>query len=42
MPPIEETQAHVQMVLELYWGLLQRSLPTQARQVRVETASSER
>jgi hypothetical protein len=27
LPPFEETQAHVQMVLELYWALLQRSLP---------------
>lgn len=25
MPPIAETQAHVQMVLELYWALLQRA-----------------
>jgi soluble lytic murein transglycosylase-like protein len=27
MPPFAETQAHVHMVLELYWALLQRSLP---------------
>ena len=25
MPPIDETQAHVQLVMELYWVLLQRS-----------------
>ena len=25
MPPIAETKAHVQMVLELYWALLQRA-----------------
>jgi soluble lytic murein transglycosylase-like protein len=29
MPPYEETQAHVHMVLELYWALLQRNLPRQ-------------
>jgi soluble lytic murein transglycosylase-like protein len=27
VPPFPETQAHVHMVLELYWALLQRSLP---------------
>lgn len=42
MPPIEETQAHVQLVLELYWALLQRSLPGKARQMRLETASTDR
>lgn len=31
VPPIAETQAHVHMVLELYWALLQNSLPQQAR-----------
>jgi soluble lytic murein transglycosylase-like protein len=40
MPPIDETQAHVQMVLELYWALLQRSLPARAKHMRVETADS--
>ncbi|MDP1534084.1 MAG: lytic transglycosylase domain-containing protein, partial [Rubrivivax sp.] len=25
MPPFEETQAHVHLVMELYWALLQRS-----------------
>ena len=34
MPPIDETQAHVQMVLELYWGLLQRNLPR--RELRID------
>jgi len=37
MPDIAETQAHVQLVLELYWALLQRSLPAKARQIRIET-----
>jgi hypothetical protein len=27
VPPIAETQAHVHLVLELYWALLQSSLP---------------
>jgi soluble lytic murein transglycosylase-like protein len=35
MPPIEETRAHVQMVLELYWALLQRSLPAKADELKV-------
>jgi soluble lytic murein transglycosylase-like protein len=25
MPPIAETRSHVQLVLELYWAMLQRS-----------------
>ncbi|MBO9686213.1 MAG: lytic transglycosylase domain-containing protein [Mitsuaria chitosanitabida] len=33
MPDIDETQAHVHLVLELYWALLQRSLGAQARQM---------
>ncbi|MBV8501689.1 MAG: lytic transglycosylase domain-containing protein [Paucibacter sp.] len=37
VPDIAETQAHVQLVLELYWALLQRSLPATARQLRIET-----
>jgi len=32
MPPIPETQAHVQLVLELYWALLQNNLQRGARQ----------
>jgi len=35
MPPIDETQAHVHMVLELYWALLQRNLPR--HQLRLHT-----
>jgi hypothetical protein len=35
MPPIAETQAHMHLVLELYWALLQRSLPAQAQQLRI-------
>jgi hypothetical protein len=35
MPPIHETQAHVHMVLELYWALLQRSLPAKAQEMRL-------
>jgi len=38
MPPITETQAHVHLVLELYWALLQRSLPTQARHLRIHSS----
>ncbi|MDH0865922.1 lytic transglycosylase domain-containing protein [Mitsuaria sp. GD03876] len=33
MPDIDETQAHVHLVLELYWALLQRSLGARARQL---------
>jgi soluble lytic murein transglycosylase-like protein len=35
MPEIAETEAHVHMVLELYWALLQRKLPRQAHGVEV-------
>lgn len=38
MPAIDETQAHVHLVLELYWALLQRRLGTQARQLTMHTA----
>jgi hypothetical protein len=27
LPPYAETRAHVHLVLELYWALLQRNLP---------------
>lgn len=37
VPDIAETQAHVQLVLELYWALLQQSLPAQASQLKFET-----
>ena len=35
MPDIAETEAHVHMVLELYWALLQRKLPHHAHGVEV-------
>ncbi|WP_428508243.1 lytic transglycosylase domain-containing protein [Roseateles sp.] len=35
MPPFAETQAHVHLVLELYWALLQHSLPAQAQQLKI-------
>lgn len=38
MPPIDETRAHVHLVLELYWALLQRSLPRQAHQLKIHAA----
>jgi len=40
MPPIDETVAHVQMVLELYWALLQRNLPRQAQEMRLAPAAA--
>jgi soluble lytic murein transglycosylase-like protein len=38
MPPFAETQAHVHLVLELYWALLQRSLPAQAQHLRIHSS----
>lgn len=38
MPPFAETQAHVHLVLELYWALLQRSLPAQAQYLRIHSS----
>jgi soluble lytic murein transglycosylase-like protein len=35
MPPIDETRAHVQQVLELYWALLQRRQSHNAQQMEV-------
>lgn len=35
LPPFEETRAHVHLVVELYWALLQRSQHTQVRQIRL-------
>lgn len=35
MPPIDETRAHVQQVLELYWVLLQRSHAREVQQMRL-------
>lgn len=40
VPPIIETQAHVQMVLELYWALLQRGLPGKAQLLVMHTAAA--
>jgi len=39
MPAIAETEAHVHLVLELYWALLQRSLPHEARRVELHDAA---
>ena len=39
MPEIAETEAHVHMVLELYWALLQRDLPKQAHRVQVDSCA---
>ncbi len=33
VPDIDETQAHVHLVLELYWALLQQSQPARAQRV---------
>lgn len=38
LPDIQETRAHVHMVLELYWALLQRSLPRSAHEMRLNPA----
>jgi soluble lytic murein transglycosylase-like protein len=35
MPPIAETRAHVQMVLELYWALLQHSQSQRATRLQM-------
>lgn len=35
LPRIAETEAHVEMVLELYWALLQREQAQRARSIRV-------
>lgn len=40
VPPIAETQAHVHLVLELYWALLQNRLQQSAHQIRIQTAAS--
>ena len=39
MPPIDETQAHVQLVLELYWALLQNSQVRRATHVTMHAGS---
>jgi soluble lytic murein transglycosylase-like protein len=38
MPPIAETQAHVHLVLELYWALLQNNLPRGAKELQMHGA----
>jgi len=40
MPPIAETQAHVQLVLELYWALLQSNLPRRGSQLQMHSAAA--
>ena len=35
LPPIEETQSHVHLVLELYWGLLQSSQARRATKLQL-------
>jgi len=40
MPEIAETEAHVHMVLELYWALLQRKLPHHAHGVEVVSCAA--
>jgi soluble lytic murein transglycosylase-like protein len=42
MPPIAETRAHVHLVLELYWALLQNNLQRGANQLRIQGATGER
>ena len=36
LPEIDETRAHVHLVMELYWALLQRSLTRYATRIRVQ------
>ncbi|MFY9513902.1 MAG: lytic transglycosylase domain-containing protein [Rubrivivax sp.] len=36
LPPIEETRAHVHLVLEVYWALLQRSQVQRATRLKVQ------
>jgi hypothetical protein len=40
MPAIAETEAHVHMVLELYWALLQRKLPHRAHGVEIVSCAT--
>ena len=35
MPPIDETRAHVHLVMELYWALLQRSQARRATSIKL-------
>ena len=36
MPPIDETRAHVHLVMEIYWALLQRSQGDRARTMKLQ------
>jgi hypothetical protein len=38
VPPIDETRAHVQLVLELYWALLQDRQSRRATGVQMQPA----
>jgi hypothetical protein len=40
MPPIAETEAHVHLVLELYWALLQNNLQRGARQLQIQPTAA--
>ncbi|MFY7865879.1 lytic transglycosylase domain-containing protein [Roseateles sp.] len=37
VPPYDETQAHVHLVLELYWVLLQHSMPARAQHLSIHS-----
>lgn len=39
MPPFPETQAHVHLVLELYWALLQNTMPRRAKEIQMHGAT---
>lgn len=41
MPPIDETKAHVHLVLELYWALLQRSQSLRATRVQIHPPTAD-
>ena len=41
MPPIDETKAHVHLVLELYWALLQRSQSHRATRVQIHPPTAD-
>jgi soluble lytic murein transglycosylase-like protein len=40
VPAIDETRAHVQLVLELYWALLQNSMARHVTQMKIHAAGS--
>lgn len=39
MPPFPETRAHVHLVLELYWALLQNTMPSRAKEIQMHGAT---